>query len=112
MALGWFVTEFAHLHVHSDYSLLDGLGRIPVLAEQTAAHGMRATALTDHGVMFGAIDFHQTMREHDLKPIIGMEAYVAAGSRKDRSGSAFHLTLLAENETGYHNLVQLTTRAH
>ncbi|HEV3312401.1 MAG TPA: DNA polymerase III subunit alpha [Chloroflexota bacterium] len=106
------MTEFTHLHVHSDYSLLDGLARIPLLADQANQHGMKAAALTDHGVMFGAIDFYQAMTERDIKPIIGMEAYVAAGSRKDRSGSAFHLTLLAENEAGYANLMQLTTKAH
>ncbi len=106
------MTEFVHLHVHSDYSLLDGLGRIPVLAEEAQRQQMRAAALTDHGVMFGAIDFHQAMHEKGVKPIIGMEAYVASGSRKDRSGAAFHLTLLAENKVGYQNLVQLTTKGH
>jgi DNA polymerase-3 subunit alpha len=106
------VTEFTHLHVHSDFSLLDGLGRIPVLAEEAARQKMQAIALTDHGVMFGAIDFHLAMHERDIKPILGMEAYVASGSRKERSGQAFHLTLLAEGEAGYRNLVQLTTQAH
>jgi len=106
------VTEFTHLHVHSDYSLLDGLGRIPVLAARAREQGMGSLALTDHGVMFGAIDFYQTLSNHDIRPIIGMEAYVASGSRKDRSGSASHLTLLAENEAGYSNLMQLTTKGH
>ena len=105
-------SEFTHLHVHSDFSLLDGLGRIPVLAAEAQRQKMRAVALTDHGVMFGAIDFHVAMAERDINPIIGMEAYVSGGSRKDRSGSAFHLTLLAESQTGYQNLVQLTTKAH
>lgn len=106
------MTEFTHLHVHSDYSLLDGLGRIPILAEQAAAQRMTSLALTDHGVMFGAIDFHEAMVERDIKAILGLEAYVSGGSRKDRSGNSFHLTLLAENEAGYHNLIRLTTRAH
>jgi DNA polymerase-3 subunit alpha len=106
------MTEFAHLHVHSDYSLLDGLGRIPLLAEQARAHRMQAAALTDHGVMFGAIDFYQAMHDAGVTPIIGMEAYVAAGSRKARSGTPFHLTLLAESHDGYANLMRLTTRAH
>lgn len=106
------MTEFTHLHVHSDYSLLDGLGRIPLLADQAREHKMRASALTDHGVMFGAIDFYQAMQERELKPIIGFEAYVSSGSHSDRSGGAFHLTLLAENYAGYHNLMQLTTKAH
>jgi DNA polymerase III subunit alpha len=106
------MTEFTHLHVHSDYSLLDGLGRIPLLAQQAHEHRMQAAALTDHGVMFGAIDFYQAMREVDVKPIVGMEAYVAGGSRKERSGPAFHLTLLAESYQGYANLMRLTTRGH
>lgn len=107
------MTEFTHLHVHSDFSLLDGLGRIPLLAQQAHEHNMSAAALTDHGVMFGAIDFYEAMSERGVKPIIGMEAYVAEGSHKDRSGrGAYHLTLLAENNAGYSNLMQLTTKAH
>ena len=106
------MTEFTHLHVHSDYSLLDGLGRIPLLAKQAHENKMSAAALTDHGVMFGVIDFYAAMSDIDVKPILGMEAYVTAGSHKDRSGQAFHLTLLSENLVGYRNLMQLTSKAH
>ena len=107
-----YLTEFTHLHVHSDYSLLDGFGRIPGLVDQAIAHKMGSLALTDHGVMFGAIDFYGAAKEHKLNPIIGYEAYVSGGSRTERSGGAFHLTLLAEDYTGYSNLMQLTTKAH
>jgi DNA polymerase-3 subunit alpha len=106
------MAEFAHLHVHSDFSLLDGLARIPDLVKHTKAQGMDAIALTDHGVMFGAIDFYEEARAAGVKPIIGLEAYVTDGDRFERSGHAFHLTLLAENEEGYANLIRLTTQAH
>ncbi len=106
------MTEFTHLHVHSDYSLLDGLGRIPLLTDQARQHKMSSLALTDHGVMFGAIDFYGAAKERDINPIVGFEAYVSAGPHQERSGGAFHLTLLAESEAGYRNLMQLTTKAH
>jgi len=107
--------DFVHLHVHSEYSLLDGAARIREMAEQAAAQGMKALALTDHGVMYGAIPFYQACKERGIKPIIGMEAYVAA-SRKERASRKdqpiYHLTLLAKNETGYRNLMRLSTIGH
>src|SRR5690606_14760647 len=103
-------------HVHSEYSLLDGASRIRDLAARAAEHGMKALALTDHGVMYGAIAFYRACREHGVKPIIGMEAYMADGSRLDKSAGQnrpiYHLTLLAKNETGYRNLMKLCTIGH
>ncbi len=106
---------FTHLHVHSEYSLLDGMCRIPQLVSLAAELGMDSLALTDHGVMYGAIEFYQATREAGIKPIIGCEVYVAKQDRFSRgSGDKgyYHLILLARNETGYRNLLQLTTKAH
>ncbi|MBI4300115.1 MAG: DNA polymerase III subunit alpha [Chloroflexi bacterium] len=106
---------FTHLHVHSEYSLLDGMCRIPDLV-RTARHlGMDSLALTDHGVLYGALEFYTEAREAGVKPIIGCEMYVAPGSRHARNAgdkSNYHLTLLCRNETGYRNLLQLVTKAH
>ncbi|NQT51198.1 DNA polymerase III subunit alpha [bacterium] len=107
--------ECVHLHVHSHYSLLDGAVKIPELVKTAAGFGMPAVALTDHGNMFGAVEFFTEATEAGLKPILGYEAYVAPKSRFTRESgrgakdAAFHLTLLAENETGYHNLARLAT---
>jgi len=106
---------FTHLHVHSEYSLLDGMCRIPQLVSRARELGMDSLALTDHGVMYGAIEFYLAAQEAGIKPIIGSEAYIAQGSRLDRNASNknnHHLVLLAKNETGYRNLIQLTTKAH
>ncbi len=109
--------RFQHLHVHSHYSLLDGVCTIPQLVGSAAANGMKALALTDHGNMFGAVEFHHRCREAGIKPIIGMEAYITAGSRFDRTrgddGTAgnYHLVLLVENEIGYQNLLKLSSTA-
>lgn len=106
---------FAHLHVHSEYSLLDGLPSVKKIGERAAELGQPAIALTDHGVMFGAIEFYQACRRANVKPIIGMETYLARRSRTDRDshldGDAYHLLLLAENDAGYHNLMRLATAA-
>ncbi len=106
---------FVHLHVHSEYSLLDGSIALPKLPERVAEMGMPAVALTDHGVMYGAIDFSKACREIGIKPIIGCEVYVAPRTRFDRDPrkdrSAFHLVLLAKNLEGYRNLVELASRA-
>ncbi|HEY0376903.1 MAG TPA: DNA polymerase III subunit alpha [Pyrinomonadaceae bacterium] len=111
--------KFVHLHLHTDYSLLDGAIQIKPLAKRTAELGMQACAITDHGNMFGAISFYQTMKAQGVKPIIGCEVYIARGSRKDRAGAAgagekanFHLILLAKNLDGYRNLVRLTSKAY
>ncbi|MEO8503184.1 MAG: DNA polymerase III subunit alpha [Acidobacteriota bacterium] len=107
--------QFAHLHLHSQFSLLDGANRLDDVIAAAAEAGMPAMALTDHGNMFGAIDFYTKARKAGVKPIIGIEAYVAQGSRKDRESSrssSNHLVLLARNETGYRNLIKLTSRSY
>ncbi|HEY71044.1 MAG TPA: DNA polymerase III subunit alpha [Anaerolineae bacterium] len=107
--------SFVHLHVHSEYSLLDGLSRIPVLVKRARELGMPALALTDHGAMFGVVDFYRAAKAEGIKPIIGMEAYLAVGDMHDRDpqrdAKRYHLLLLAENNTGYRNLLQLATKA-
>jgi DNA polymerase III subunit alpha len=108
--------SFVHLHLHTEYSLLDGSIRMKELMKKAAEFEMPAVAITDHGNLFGAIEFYQEAQRAGVKPIIGCEVYVAPGSHKDRPPSrresAYHFTLLAENETGYHNLVKLVTAAH
>jgi DNA polymerase-3 subunit alpha len=107
--------EFVHLHVHSDYSFLDGACKIHDLVRKVAQLGMRACALTDHGNMFGAIEFYDAALKAGVKPILGMEAYMAPGSRLERKEvkglkePAYHLTLLVRNEKGYRNLLKLTS---
>jgi len=104
--------EFVHLHNHSDYSLLDGASPIPRMIKRAAELGMPAVALTDHGAMFGAIEFHQAAKKAGIKPIIGMEAYVTRGSRRDRTReTAHHLVLLARDEQGFRNLIRLSSIA-
>jgi DNA polymerase III subunit alpha len=107
---------FVHLHCHTHYSLLDGFNRIPQLVKQTKALGMNACAITDHGNLYGAIEFYQECTKAGIKPIIGYEAYVAPGDRRDRKKHAsgdnyYHLTLLAKNAQGFHNLIQLASKA-
>ncbi len=109
--------EYVHLHLHTEYSLLDGFIRIGPLCERVQELGMSAVALTDHGNMFGAVDFYQKMSGAGIKPIIGCEVYVAPGSRKDRaarraSESSCHLVLLVENEEGYRNLCKLVSAGY
>jgi DNA polymerase-3 subunit alpha len=110
--------QFVHLHLHTDYSLLDGAIQIKPLAARTEELGMPACAMTDHGNMFGAISFYNAMKRHGVKPIIGCETYITRGSRKDRAAGApgekanFHLILLAKNLEGYQNLVRLTSKAY
>ena len=109
---------FCHLHVHSEYSLLDGANRVKDMAKRAAEMDMSALALTDHGVMYGAIDFYEACHKEGIKPIVGVEAYVAPRTHKDKDPhldkqkNTRHLTLWAKNLTGYKNLVKLTTRAH
>ena len=106
--------DFNHLHVHTQYSLLDGLSKDEDLATAAKSYGMDAVALTDHGVMYGAIHFYNVMRSNGLKPIIGMEAYYTTGSRHDKTKEhkTHHQLLLAKNLTGYHNLLKLASLAH
>ncbi len=106
---------FTHLHLHTEYSLLDGLSRIPQLMDRAKELGQEAIALTDHGVLYAAIDFYREARARGVKPIIGIEAYVAPNSRLSREPSdkqSFHLTLLSRNLTGYRNLLSLVTKAN
>jgi len=110
------MSDFVHLHVHSEYSLLDGLVKIPKLIEKAQEYAMPAVALTDHGVMYGAFQFYKTAVKAGIKPIVGMEAYLTPHSRHDRKKDAeydrSHVTLLAMNEIGYKNLIKLTTIGH
>src|SRR4030042_2926426 len=106
---------FTHLHVHTEYSLLDGLCRIPQLISKAKELGMNSLAITDHGNMCGSISFHTAAKEAGIKPIIGCEVYVAETSHKSKSPSDksnYHLTLLAKNHQGYRNLLQLVTKAN
>ncbi|MEX0776658.1 MAG: DNA polymerase III subunit alpha [Phycisphaeraceae bacterium] len=109
--------QFVHLHVHSQYSLLDGACRTAALVSRAKALGQSAVAITDHGCLFGVIDFYQKAVDQGIKPIIGIEAYMAAGSRRDRTSTGvkdggYHLLLLAENLTGYQNLLKLGSIAY
>ncbi len=109
---------FAHLHTHTEYSELDGLSKIPALVDRARGLGQDSLAITDHGNLYGAVEFYQACESEGLRPILGMEAYVAPGIRTDRSdgreaaSNSFHLVLLAQNQVGWRNLIQLSTRGH
>ncbi|HUT96373.1 MAG TPA: DNA polymerase III subunit alpha [Candidatus Paceibacterota bacterium] len=108
--------KFTHLHVHSHYSLLDGLAKIDELIEKAKATGMDSLAITDHGVMYGVVEFYKKATSAGIKPIIGVETYLVPGSRFDKttgkSDIRYHLILLAKDKIGYHNLIKLVTKAH
>ncbi|MBA2431410.1 MAG: DNA polymerase III subunit alpha, partial [Chthoniobacterales bacterium] len=108
--------SFVHLHLHTEYSLLDGAIRMKELMQKAKKFGMPAVAITDHGNLYGAIEFYQEAKKAGIKPIVGCEAYMAPGSIKDRPNNqrdaAYHFTLLAKDETGYRNLVKLVSNAH
>ena len=106
---------FAHLHVHTEYSLLDGSNKIKEYVSRVKELGMSAAAITDHGVMYGVIDFYRAAREAGINPILGCEVYVAPGSRFDRErvegeDRYYHLVLLAENNQGYANLMKIVSK--
>ena len=109
---------FAHLHTHTEYSELDGLSKIPALVARAKGLGQDSLAITDHGNLYGAVEFYQACESENIRPILGMEAYVAPGIRTDRSdgreaaSNSFHLVLLAQNQVGWRNLIQLSTRGH
>ena len=107
--------DFTHLHVHTEYSLLDGSNKIKELIARVKELGMDSVAITDHGVMYGVIDFYKEAQKQGIHPVIGCEVYVAPGSRFDKSGNMssnryHHLVLLAENDTGYHNLMKIVSK--
>src|SRR4051794_31801910 len=109
---------FVHLHCHSHYSTLDGASKVPALVRRAKALGMPALAITDHGNLYGAVEFLREAKAADFKPIIGLEAYVAPRHRTERSGGgssgedyAFHLTLLARNGEGVRNLMRLSSKS-
>ena len=107
--------KFTHLHVHTEYSLLDGMCRIPQLVSRTKDLGMDSLAITDHGAMYGVIDFYLAAKEAGIKPITGCEVYVAqtdCHSRDPKYKNPYHLTLLVKDKKGYHNLIQLVTKSY
>lgn len=107
--------SFVHLHVHTEYSLLDGSNKIKEYVARVKELGMNSAAITDHGVMYGVIDFYKEAKKAGINPILGCEVYVAPGSRFDREAGHnddryYHLVLLAENDEGYHNLMKIVSR--
>ncbi len=106
--------KFTHLHVHSHYSLLDGLSKVPELVNRTKELGMDAMALTDHGALYGTVEFYKAAKKAGIKPIIGVETYVAPRDRfaRDANERYFHLILLCKNNTGWKNLIKLISAAH
>ena len=109
-------SNFVHIHTHSHYSMLDGMGKINELVKKAADLGMPALALTDHGVMHGVVEFYEECEKAGIKPLIGCEVYVAPRTLHDKvprvDASPYHLILLAKNTVGYKNLLKLTTVAH
>lgn len=108
-------TEFTHLHTHTEYSLLDGSSKINHLLDRAKELGMKSLAITDHGAMYGAVDFYKAARAKDIHPIIGCEVYLAARTRLDKQAAdakSYHLVLLAENNEGYQNLIKLVSLAY
>ncbi|MDQ4065539.1 MAG: PHP domain-containing protein, partial [Actinomycetota bacterium] len=109
--------SFVHLHAHSEYSMLDGASRVGDMFKAAAEAGMPACAITDHGVMYGALDFYLSGKDHGVKPILGMEGYLFGGDRREKppqrenGDRTFHLTLLAMNDQGYRNLVKVSSKA-
>ena len=110
-------SPFVHLHCHSHYSLLDGAGSLDRLVARAKSHGMNALALTDHGNLHGALEFYRKAKDAGINPIVGYEAYIAPGSRFDKNAgsmkeASFHLTLLAQNRTGFRNLLKMASAAY
>jgi DNA polymerase-3 subunit alpha len=110
------MSEFVHLHLHTEFSLLDGACRVEELLDQAVKLGQKAVAVTEHGNMFSSVVFHDAARKRGIKPILGCEVYVAPGSRLDKSGTpgetANHLVLLAENAVGFKNLIKLVSSGY
>ena len=110
------MSDFVHLHLHTEYSLLDGACRIKDIPAAVAEMGHKAVAITDHGAMYGAVEFWRACKKANIKPIIGCEVYVAPTSRFEKNagheGGAHHLVLLCENAIGYQNLIYLVSKAY
>ncbi|MCX6705002.1 MAG: PHP domain-containing protein, partial [Candidatus Woesebacteria bacterium] len=110
------MSKFVHLHVHTEYSLLDGLSNIKKLLRHVKENGMDSVAITDHGVMYGEVEFYKEAKKQEIKPILGMEGYITQGKLTDRPGRGelhnYHLILLAKNNEGYQNLMKLASIAH
>src|SRR5690606_24523143 len=110
------MSQFVHLHLHTEFSLLDGACRIEELLDQARALGMRPLAVTEHGNRFSSVVFHDAARKRGITPVLGCEVYVAPGSRFDKNGTAGetanHLVLLAENATGFQNLIKLVSAGY
>ena len=107
---------FCHLHCHTHYSLLDGANRIPDLVKKTKELGMNSLAITDHGNLYGALEFYTKCKDGGINPILGYEAYIAPGHRTERGATrmkeaSFHVTLLAKNRTGFKNLMKMASSA-
>ena len=111
MCYNFYMNKFIHLHLHTEYSLLDGAVRIDSLMEKAVEFGMPAVAMTDHGVMYGAVEFYKSAVEKGIKPILGCEIYTARRSRFDKEhvfdNEPNHLVLLAKNNKGYKNLLKI-----
>ena len=103
---------FTHLHLHTEYSLLDGVGKIDDYLKRAKELGMNSIAITDHGNMFGAIEMYKKAIKNGIKPIIGIEAYVSEFEMERKDGRNFHLILLAKNERGYKNLMKISSEAY
>ena len=107
--------KFCHLHLHTEYSLLDGSGKIPKLMKKAKELGMESIAITDHGIMYGCVDFYKAAKENGIKPILGCEVYVAGKSmdikQPDKENQTYHLVLLVKNEVGYNNLMRIVSQA-
>ncbi len=108
------MSQFTHLHTHSHYSLLDGLTKIAELVARTKELGMDSIALTDHGILYGAVEFYKLAKKNGIKPILGVETYVAPRDRfsKENGERYYHLILLAENQIGWKNLITLVSKAN
>ena len=106
------MSRFTHLHLHTNYSVLDGAIKISKLSQRLKALEMKSCAITDHGNMFGAVKFYKELKSKGIKPIIGCEAYMTAGQRTEKIADNFHLVLLCQNKEGYKNLCKLVTTAY
>ena len=107
--------EFVHLHLHTEYSLLDGSGKVKKLMKKAKELGMKSIAITDHGVLYGLVDFYKAAKENEIKPILGCEVYVVPKSmhikQPDKENSTYHLVLLVKNQIGYENLMKIVSAA-